>query len=246
MGEIFGPSSILSVHHALLDSVRNTIATDELILSWCLLAEESSPQSPAPGGQLSMLSRKQHIYKLTRRLLADNGKVPMRVLLALGMSSVIERLFGNVNAAAVHRKALVALILRDGIPVSDGDAPQRLMVINILIGIGIPELYHQSRNFSQKIENWQTKLRQLQKHCAIVKTRHHRSAQTLWRLMSKGTRTEQSSPTGMTASLDSDSEEDSEISHRFPPPTIWPDEKTQRWYLAGLFTISKLPCYCLS
>jgi hypothetical protein len=240
MGEIFGPSSISSVHHALLDSVRNTIATDELILSWCLLAEGSSPQSPAPGDKLSLLSRKQHIYRLTRSNLARQGPVPMRVLLAVGMSSVIERLFGNIEGAEMHRKALIAMIVRDGIPSGGGDAPQRLMVINILIGIGIPELYHQTYNFSERIEKWQTKLRQLQKHCTTGKTRHYRSAQTLWRLMSKGAPIGRTATSETMANLNADNEDVLDTVLRFPLPTTWPDEKNQRWYLAGLFTISEL------
>jgi hypothetical protein len=236
-GVALGLSSMLEVNQSLLDHALYMVASDELNLLWCLLAEGSGVERSLDE-RIATLTRRKRIFNLMRSTFSvqRQSSLPLNALMALGVSSAFETLLGNPKAAAVHQRALIALIGRYGVPPRDEDYPGRIMLFNILLGIGTPALYCYRQDFSDLIQKWQDTVKKLQKYSKMTQTRHLRSAKVLQNLASQAM---PESRSGLTKTAKKISAITGGVYGTGQQEPALPNRFAVQMNLAGLFTISK-------
>ncbi|KAJ9604819.1 hypothetical protein H2200_010934 [Cladophialophora chaetospira] len=164
--EIFGTtSSPLSA--TISGGAYEGMATNEIQLMWCLIAMESQGISFQPTDadrRMSILSRRNYVYNLMREQLSDENTARLTpFVLSVSLAAYIENRLGNYEHARYHTRALKKLLdLWGGIKgIRDLQYPFGLMVFNILIEIGLPELYSY-QGLLRKLPQLRLKLRELQ------------------------------------------------------------------------------------
>jgi hypothetical protein len=143
------------------------MATNEIQLMWCLIAMESqglSFQQTDTERQLSILSRRNYVYNLMKTKLADEKTAQLTpFVLSVAMAATIEKRLGNEQHARYHTRGLKKILDLRGGPkaIRDMQYPFGLMVFNILIEVGLPDLFDY-QGLLRKLPQMRLKLRDLQ------------------------------------------------------------------------------------
>lgn len=143
------------------------MAVNEIQLMWCLIAMESqgiSFQITDHDRQMSILARRSYVYSLMRRQLADEKTATQtQFILSVAAAAFLEKRLGNREHSRYHRRALKKLLDFHGGAkgLRDLQYPFGLMVFNILIEIGLPEMFSYQR-LLRKLPQLRLKLKEVQ------------------------------------------------------------------------------------
>ncbi|OAP62446.1 hypothetical protein AYL99_04649 [Fonsecaea erecta] len=135
--------TLAEVSNVLLQATVDIIASDEILLMWYLVANESIKfQQCLPESQLLILVRRNYIYSLMRTRLRSQTIPSNQFIYAVALAASVERKLGNTVSSEYHRGGLCNLFLiRGGIKtISEMPFPQSSMIVNVLIELGLPEL----------------------------------------------------------------------------------------------------------
>lgn len=145
------------------------LSTSEFSLTMVLLSIECGDVSFQPTElerQQSILRRRGRAYKLIRNYVADaqeNAKWLEDFTVSLGTMAATEKRLGNTQIYEHHTRAVKKLVdLQGGLKtIRKMDPAMALMLVNILIEIGVPDL-HRLHGPSESVAHLQQKMRQFQ------------------------------------------------------------------------------------
>jgi hypothetical protein len=168
---LFGKIWVPSIRLALLDSVRAMMATNPFHLRGFLLDAEMNGRNFA----VMTFERRSTVFRRLHGLyvdfnaimascLVEASPISLEIIWIIGSAVMVERATGNLEGAEAHRRALLTLLSRDkAVPHHHGDAILRLRIINLLTGIGIPEVYTGATDSGSIAIKWKERLRNLQR-----------------------------------------------------------------------------------
>ncbi|KAK5059966.1 hypothetical protein LTR84_009849 [Exophiala bonariae] len=170
--EIFGsvPGPALAM---IMEANLENISKNEIQVLWCLIAVEShevSFQPTASARSISVLRRRARAYDMMQARVVEGSAHSDDFLVTLGLTAAIEKRIGNIQYSDYHTRALKKLIdHRGGLKaIREMNPVLALMVVNMLIEIGIPELYEyhsllanlkKLRQKFQRLQDWNNGVR---------------------------------------------------------------------------------------
>jgi hypothetical protein len=161
---LYGTILMHSVRMALLDSIREDLATSPVALRSFLLKADTAGKSIATMDDDKKLTAQRRLHGIyagcndeIRRCCPPSPSL----VWSIGVCYTLEWAVGSFAGAEVHRQALVTLFQTCRRDLLLGRGVWRARVSSLLTGIGLSELFVHARDSSEMVCRWKRKLQNL-------------------------------------------------------------------------------------
>jgi hypothetical protein len=155
-----------SVRIALVDSMREDMATNPVALMVYLLKSDSKGMSMAKLGadqKLIVLRRLHGLYAGANAMMNQLDTPPPRLVWSIGNLLGMDGALGSIANAEVHRRTLLNLLRTSHRERFFGKTREwRARIAGLLIGVGFPELFTNIQDPADVASRWKCRIKELQ------------------------------------------------------------------------------------